>query len=135
MDKKPCLAILNITSWSGLCADAEHVYGTLVICTDPEVTIDNVEEYSVSCCRLKHELYKEITFAQAKLLDEKDGGVHFRRAWKAGNKRTTRFNEFAEVECVAIEKWKELSLDCPFISLYHGEKYDGTIILMPGDLK
>ena len=36
---------------------------------------------------------------------------------------TNRFDTFEEVVNAGIEKWKELNLDCPFISLFEGEKY------------
>jgi len=37
---------------------------------------------------------------------------------------TDRFETFEEIENFGIAKWKELNLDCPFISLYHGDEYD-----------
>lgn len=134
--EKVNLTILNITSWCGQCADATHVYGTLILCTNPEVTIDNIEEYDVKYLGERIELRQLVTLEIAKSLDRKSGGKTYERMVQLiteypdvveGNDTygtTNRFDTYAEVENFAIAKWKELNLGCPFISLDTGEKYD-----------
>ena len=65
-----------------------------------------------------------MTFEEAMKLDIKDmsGGIN-QRDWRNGNKSTTRFNTFKQVVEAGINKWKELNLECDFISLYNGDKY------------
>lgn len=135
---KPTLAILNITSYSGQCSDAEHLYGRLIICEQPDITIDNVTEWSVRYLGESVEVFRDVSYEEACQLDEKDGTVVYTHLWKDGDKRTSRFNTFDEVVTAGIEKWKELKLDCPFISLYEGDKYyvndygsDATVIQYP----
>ena len=128
------LAVLNITSYFGQCSDATHVYGKLILCTKPEVTIDTVEEWHVKFLGENVEVRQPLTLAIAKKLDEKDNGKtyqrHFRYMSEDGEgypeeyRTVNKFDTFDEVEQFAINKWKELKLDCPFISLYEGEKYD-----------
>lgn len=132
------LAILNITSWAGQCSDAEHLYGNLILSTDKNVTTDNVEEYHVKYLGKNIKLDREITFEEAIKLDIKDEGDSYKRSWYRGEKTTHRFNSMDQVLQAGIEKWRELNIDCPFISLYSGEKYSKnkfsdseTIILNP----
>jgi hypothetical protein len=132
---KTYLAILNITSWVGTSSDAEHVYGHLILSSKKEVTVDNVEDWNVNYLGEKIEIRRPLTLKLAKSLDKKDGRNtnqrHFRMIQddpKLINEfpdlgTTNRFDTFEEVVNAGIEKWKELGLDCPFISLYEGEKY------------
>ena len=70
----------------------------------------------------------------AKKLDRIDGHNthqrHLKYATAEGNdypeeyRTTDRFDTFEEIENFAIAKWKELDVDCPFISIYEGERYD-----------
>lgn len=133
------LAILNITSFSGECSDAEHLYGNLILSNRDNVTIDNVSEWNVRYLGDNIELTREITLEEAKALDIKDQSYGLnQRIWVSGDKRTNRFNTFQEVVDSGIEKWKSLGLEgvCPFISLYEGERYyknsynkDETVII------
>lgn len=41
------LAVLNIESWVGQCADATHLYGTLILSEKENVGVDNIEDYCV----------------------------------------------------------------------------------------
>lgn len=134
MNEKVNLVILNITSWCGQCADATHVYGTLILCTEPEVTIDNIEEYNVKYLGERIELRQPVTLEIAKSLDKKsDGKTYERRVWLMTEhpeipdnefNYTNRFDTYEEVENFAIARWKELDLGCPFISVSDGEKYN-----------
>ena len=131
---KVTLVILNITSWAGQCSDATHVYGNLILCDKPEVTIDNVDEWNVKHVGENIELRQLLTLEFAKKLDAKDGGEtyqrHYRYANREGNdypdeyRTTDKLDNLLEVENFAIAKWRELNLGCPFISLYEGEKYN-----------
>jgi len=129
------LVILNITSYAGQCADATHVYGTLTLCNNPEVTIDTVEEWNVRYVGDCTELRQPLTLELAKKLDSKGGGKTYQRAFSLYDEfkddpsfyetlNSNRFDTLGEIENYTIAKWKELNLDCPFISLYDGEKYD-----------
>ena len=133
-EKNITLAILNITSWAGQCSDATHLYGRLILC-DNDVTIDTVEEWNVKYLGENIELRQPLTLQIAIKLDAKDGGKTHQRAVRLREQfennpdfedlyYTIRFDTFKEVETLAIAKWKELKLNCPFISLYEGEKYD-----------
>lgn len=134
------LAILNITSWTGQCADATHLYGHLILSTKENVTIKNVTDWNVKYLGEEIELSREMTLQEAKQLDIKDQshGMN-QRHWRNGDKNTTRFDSFDQVVKSGIEKWKELNINCPFISLYEGEKYrknsynsDETVVLQYG---
>ncbi len=132
---KTYLAILNITSWAGQCADADHVYGHLILSTKENVTIDNVEDWNVKYLGENIEIRRALTSKLAKDLDKKDGRHTNQRSLRMIQDdpelikefpdlgTTNRFDTFEEVVNAGIEKWKELNLDCPFISLYEGEKY------------
>jgi len=129
------LAILNITSWVGQCADAEHLYGHLILSTKEEVTIDNVDEWNVKYLGENIELFRPLTLEVAKALDEKEGGKTYQRHFRWMQEgvtttreleeysKTNRFDTFDEVVNAGIEKWKELNCDCLFISLYEGKRY------------
>jgi len=136
MEKKNIkLVILNITSWVGQCGDAEHVYGHLILCDIEDVTVDNIEEWGVSSMGESIELRRPLTLELAKVLDKKSGGHSNQRALRLVTEepkfaeenpdygKTNKFDTFDEVVKIAIEKWKELDINCPFISLYEGEKY------------
>jgi hypothetical protein len=132
-DKKITLVVLNITSWEGQCSDAIHVYGYLVLCDKPEINVDNVTEWNVKYIGENIELRQPLTLELAKKLDAIDGHNtnqrHLRRATEDSTypieySTTDRFDTFEEIEKFGIAKWKELNLDCPFISLYHGDEYD-----------
>lgn len=136
-EKKITLAILNITSWAGLCADATHVYGKLILCDKESINLDNVTEWNVNHLGDDIELRQPMTLQMAIKLDAKDGGKTYQRAVRLRATfendpdfeelyNTNRFDTFEEVENFAIAKWKELKLDCPFISLYESNKYDFT---------
>ena len=72
--KKVRLAVLNITSWAGQCADAEHVYGHLILSSSEQINIDNVHDWSVTSLGGNAiELSREMTLEDAKKLDKKDG--------------------------------------------------------------
>jgi hypothetical protein len=145
------LAILNITSWVGQCGDAEHVYAHLILSVNENVNIDNIEEYNVNHLGEEIELRRPLTLEIAKQLDKKDGHNSNQRAFRLYNEdpdfakenpdygKTNRFDSFEEAVNAGIEKWKELNIDCPFISLYEGEKYKAnnyepstTVILQYG---
>lgn len=129
------LAILNITSWAGQCGDAEHLYGKLILCDKAGVTTENVEEWNVNYLGKKIEIKRPLTLELALYLDQKDGGHSYERAYRICKENpdvikemeyygyTDRFDTFEQVVNAGIEKWKELNIDCPFISLYKGEKY------------
>lgn len=129
------LAILNITSWVGQCANAEHVYAHLILSENDQVTIDNVEEYNVKYLGDRIELTQPLTLELAKKLDKKDGYNSNQRSFRMYNEnpefakkhpeygRTNRFDTFEQAVNAGIDKWKELDIKCPFISLYEGEKY------------
>jgi len=118
------LAILNITSWCGYDASAEHLYGHLILSDKEQVTLENVHDWNVRHIGEQIELSREMTFDEAKKLDAKDqSGGRVQRRWMRGEKDTTRFDSFEQVVASGIAKWKELGLECPFISLYEGEKY------------
>lgn len=146
------LAILNITSWCGQCADATHVYGHLILCSYDEITINTVEEWGVTSMGEAIELKRPLTLELAKVLDKKSGGHSNQRALRLVTEepeflienpdyaQTNRFDTFDEVVKAGIEKWKELDLNCPFISLYEGDKYvannyepSTTVILQYGE--
>ncbi len=136
MEEQITLCILNITSFTGQCSDASHVYGKLILCNKPEINIDNIEEWNINHIGTKIELHQPLTLKIAKKLDKKDGGHHYEREVrlmieypKIGDGldywgKTDRFDLFEEVEDFAINEWKKLNLACSFISLYEGEKYD-----------
>ena len=145
------LAILNITSWAGQCSDAEHVYGNLILSERAEVTIDNVDEYSVNGLGDDIEIRQPLTLKLAKKLDQKDRFNSNQRAYRICKEdpefakenpdygTTNRFDTFDEVVRAGITKWKELDINCPFISLYEGKKYEAndyepstTVILQYG---
>ena len=121
--KKPkiYLAILNITSCVGYCSDAEHLYGHLIL-AERDI-LNEIEECNVNHVGEKIELFREISFLEAKKLDEKDKEKTYQIRWRLGEKLTNKFNTFDQVVETGIKKWKELNIDCPFISLYEGEKY------------
>lgn len=153
MEKKDInLTILNITSWTGQCPDATHVYGHLILCSSKQITIDTVEEWGVTSMGEAIELMRPLTLELAKVLDKKSGGTSYQRAFRLVTENpeflienpergtTNRFDTFDEVVKVGVEKWKELDIDCPFISLYEGEKYKAnnyepstTVILQYGE--
>lgn len=129
------LAILNITSWSGQCTDATHVYGKLTLCDRAGVTIDNIEDYNVKYLGKGVNVQRPLTQELAKRLDEKDSGHSHQREFHVLTEHpeirdkmeyyghTERFDTFEEVVNAGIAKWKELDINCPFISLYEGDKY------------
>jgi len=137
-NKKINLAILNITSWAGYCSGATHVYGKLILCESSNVTINNIEEYNVNYLGDVIELYQPLTEELAKKLDKKDGGKTYQRAYKLASENpeltkdseyygsTNKFDTFDEVVRAGVLKWRELDIDCPFISLYEGEKYESN---------
>jgi hypothetical protein len=145
------LAILNITSWAGQCSDATHVYGRLILCERAGVTVDNVQEHSVKYLGEGIEIQRPLTEKLAKELDKKSGGKSYQRAFRLVTENpemrekmeyygyTDRFDTFPELVSAGVAKWKELDIDCPFISLYEGEKYEAndyepstTVILQYG---
>lgn len=145
------LAILNITSWAGQCSNAEHVYGKLILCERAGVTVENVDEHNVKYLGEVIEIQQPLTLKMAKLLDKKDGGNSYQRAYRICKENpdvkeraefygyTDRFDTFDEVVRAGVAKWKELDINCPFISLYEGEKYEAndyepstTVILQYG---
>ena len=129
------LAVLNITSYVGQCGDAEHVYGHLILSNHAEVTVDNVEEWNVKYLGETIEITRPLTLEIAKALDKKDGHKTHQRHFRMMQDKdkfieeypeiqvTIRFDTFEEVVNAGIEKWKELNIECPFISLYEGKKY------------
>jgi len=118
------LAVLNIISWQGYCSDAQHLYGHLYLSTSKEITVDNVCEWNIRHIGEEIELTREMTEKDAIKLDEIDGGKTHQRHFRLGDKQTKRFDTFAQVVKAGYEKWKELDLNCPFITLYEGETYD-----------
>lgn len=129
MENKIYLAILNITSWCGLCGDATHVYGHLILSTKENVNIDNVEDWNVKYLGENIELFRPLTLEIAIALDEIDGGKTYQRHFSMINdefckqSETNRFDTFDQVVNAGIKKWKELNINCTFISLYEGKKY------------
>jgi hypothetical protein len=134
-EKTVYLAILNITSYVGQCSDAVHLYGKLILSHQKDVNIDNIEEWNVNYLGEEIELKTPLTLELAKKLDEKDGGNSYLRAYNLCKEepemaakmedygKTNRFDTFKQIENVAINKCKELNLNCPFISLFDNEKY------------
>ncbi len=125
------LAILNITSWVGCDSSAEHLYGMLILSERPDVTVENVHEWSVRYLGQEIKLQRKLTPELAQKLDKKDGHNSNMRAlrYAAENPEmgyTERFDTFDEVVDAGIEKWKELGLNCPFISLYEGSRYEAN---------
>ncbi len=119
------LAIINITSWVGMCSDAEHVYGTFILSSRDDVNVNNIEEHNVKYLGENIELFRSLTLKGAQELDKKDGGFNiYERHYRKGNAQTNRFNTIKEVVDSGIAKYYKLGLKCPLISLYEGEKYD-----------
>jgi len=135
----PCLCVLNITSWAGYSPGAEHVYGRLTLVEqhnspdyDP-ISIDNIEEWAPNGKDI--ELRKRLTLEDARLLDEKSGGRTYQLSVQRGTPTyTNRFNTINEVTKAGVKKFKQLKLNCDFISLYEGEKFKDSIIIK-GDEK
>jgi len=130
------LVILNITSWTGVSPDAHHVYGRLILCENPSVTVDNVEGFNIKFLGKNIELHQPLTMEAAIKLDKKDGGKNYQDEVELMEEypgrfdhmecwgKTNRFDTFEEVENFAITEWRKLNLGCPFISLYEDSKYD-----------
>jgi hypothetical protein len=133
LDYIPCLCVLNITSWAGYSIGATHFYGKLVLvkqCTDPDyglITLDTIEDWSPSGEEI--ELKKVLTIKDAKLLDEKEGGHGWEGSVRRGRMLSNKFNSIEEVIKFGIKKYKQLKLNCDFISLYEGEKFKETVII------
>ena len=127
------MAVLNISSYRGYCADAQHYYGKLVLSEVP-VTEKTVTDWTIlhlgEVIQLKHEM----TLEEAKELDKKDGGHTYERSWELGMRTTDRFNTLDAVHLAGGLEWKkQLKLhdhDFPFINLYEGERYDKTKLLV-----
>jgi len=97
------LAILNITSWCGYDASAEHLYGHLILSDKEQVTLENVHDWNVRHIGEQIELSREMTFDEAKKLDAKDqSGGRVQRRWMRGEKDTTRFDSFEQVVASGI---------------------------------
>lgn len=141
------LAILNITSWSGMCPGATHLYGHLILC-DKDVSIENISDWNVKYLGESIEIRRVITKEIAEKLDAKDGHNTYSRIFRQMTEdpellrvspeygTVNRFDTFQEVVDAGIAKWEELKLECPFISLYEGRTYyansyspDETVIL------
>jgi len=135
-----------------MCGDATHVYGNLILSTKENVTVDNVEDWNVNYLGEKIELHRPLTLEIAKQLDKKDGGNNYQRIFHLIQRDnniikenpdyglTNRFDTFEQVVNAGIEKWRELNLECPFISLYEGNKYtaneyepSNTVTLYPNN--
>lgn len=140
MENKIYLVILNITSYTGI--DAEHVYGNLILSDKKNVNIDNIEEYNVRYLGKNIEVKRPMTRELARQLDKKDGyGLNQRRLINFENNPdnpdytdcglTNRFDTIDQVVNAGIKKYKELNIECPFISLYEGNKYKNTFIINP----
>lgn len=134
LDFIPCLCVLNITSWSEFCLDADHVYGRLTLVkqhNDPDydpISIDNIEEWVPDGKDI--ELRKRLTLEDARLLDEKGGGRTYQLSVQRGTPTyTNRFNTINEVTKAGVKKFKRLKLNCDFISLYQGEKFKDSVII------
>ena len=134
-NKKISLVILNITSYAGQCAGAIHLYGHLILCDRENITIDNCAEWNVRYLGEDIELRQPLTLELAKKLDRIDGHNTYQRhlrysledpSYPIEYSTTDRFDTFEQIENFAIAKWKELNLDCPFISLYEGDRYDSN---------
>lgn len=133
--KKIYLAILNISSYCGMCGDATHLYGHLILSEQEKVNVDNVHEWGVITLGEEIEIRRPLTFEIASSLDEKEGGHSNQRRFRLTTENpdyikenpelgtTYRFDTFEEVVSAGIAKWKELDIDCPFISLYEGDRY------------
>lgn len=132
--EKVYFAILNITSYAGQCADATHVYGKLILC-EKDIPMSELPEWNVNHLGKTIDIAQPLTLEISKKLDAKGGGKTYQRAFALYGevdingvpfelRTVNRFDTFEEVENFAIAKWKELNLDCPFVSLYEGELYD-----------
>lgn len=111
--------------------------GTLILSEKENVTVDNVEDNNVKYLGKNIELKRPLTLDLVKQLDLKDGGNSNQRAYRWANDGehadfikeypdtglTERFDTFEQIVDFAVAKWKELNIDCPFISLYKGDKY------------
>ncbi len=149
MEKPIYIAILNITSWVGQCGDATHLYANLIL-SERNISIDEVEDWNVNHLGKKIELKRPLTLELAIELDKKDGYNSNQRAFRLSQDpdfarenptygKTIRFDTFEQCVNAGIEKWKQLNINCPFISLYEGEKYKAnkyepstTVILQYG---
>lgn len=133
-NKKVYLAILNITSWAGQCSDATHLYGHLILC-NKDIAIENISDWNVKYLGENIEIRRVITKEIAEKLDAKDGNNSYSRMFRHITEdsellsvspkygTTNRFDTFQEVVDAGVAKWKELKLECPFISLYEGDRY------------
>lgn len=133
LNYKPCLCVLNITSWVGYSPDAEHVYGKLKLVeqnTDSDysqITIDTIEEWRPAGEEI--ELKRKISIRESIELDKKDGGHTYQRSAELGRCISDRFDTIENLTKFAIKKYKRLKLECDFISLYEWEKFKDTKII------
>lgn len=118
------LAIVNITSWSGIDADAEHLYGHLILCEKAELTVDNVEEWNVKYLGENIELKRLLDDEdEAIRLDNKNGGSRiYTSHWKY-REPVVEFNDAQSIINEALKIYKKRNLTCNLISLYNGERY------------
>lgn len=135
--KKVKLAILNITSYTGQCSGATHVYGKLILCTQKDVTLENISQYNIKYLAKNNsfEIRRPLTKKLAKELDKKGGGNTYQRHFRIIEENpdmleemsyfgyTEKFDTIPQVVDAGIAKWKKLDINCPFISLYEGEIY------------
>jgi len=71
-------------------------------------------------------------------LIKKSGGKSYQREYRLVSENpemreevehygcTEKFDTFSEVVSAGVAKWKEIDINCPFISLYEGEKYEAN---------
>ena len=121
-ETKPYLAVLNITTYQGQCADADHYYGKLIL-SQVLIDPDDIEQWNMNHLGQALTLEKEITLREAQYLDEKDGGHTYTYGWLHADRKTSeRFDSIEEVQAAAKLKYEELQLSCPYIELYEGKK-------------
>ncbi len=124
-NKSITFAIVNITSWMGYSPDAEHLYGKLILCDEPFITLENIEEYTPEHLGEVIELGRLIDNEEEAIrLDSKNNwdGSHYQRQWYT---RTPikNFNDAQSIINEALKIYKKRNLTCNLISLYNGERY------------
>jgi len=140
--KAPKMIVLYITTWQGISIGAEHYYGKIILIDSmwKDITLENIEEYGIDTFGENIRLEKELTFKDCENLDKKDGGHTYKRAFKIGiNSKSDRFDTIKEITEHGIKFWKEYcsknNIKTPFISLFHGEKTEDTVILTSDELE
>jgi len=124
-DKKLMIAIINISTYKGITANAEHYYGTLTLMTPDEgdpiklSQIGGLRDFSGK----KYDISRTLDDAERQYLSEKDGMVYFEED------KTLRFNSIDDVYKAGIELYHRLNLDCQLITLFNRKRFKNTVIV------